>query len=234
MSPGPELPWDSQTFKLTDRPASPVPSPLFISAMASSPTIERNECMYANAPEKRWRSWANTWCASHGYPQNCDVRKIMGQVLLWLPHVLLPHQPTPMRGLQMVPYPIKIIPSIKAIPTHGMAACNDSVVIHGCKTTCLLASWLTPIWTSKCSTSWLWSTSWTWTIVMRWAWAFFLYWLRVFWFRFFLASEFGCVWGGVGGEGFDCWTGPTCWLNTDAKRLRMLLVCSAEKPGKRT
>ena len=62
-------------ISLTDTPASPVPSPLFISAMASSPTIERNECMYANAPEKRWRSWANTWCASHGYPQNCDVRR---------------------------------------------------------------------------------------------------------------------------------------------------------------
>ena len=161
--------------------------------------------------EKNWRSRARIWCRSP-----------------MLPAAL--HQPTPMRGLQMAPFWTMIILSNKAIPVHEMTACHDvAIQSHGalrCKTTCLLASFSTLIWTD--------STSWTW-IMTRWAWAFFLYWLRVLWLRFFLANEFGCVGGGVGGVGFGWWigccSGPTCWLNTAWKSLKMELVCSAEKPG---
>ena len=175
--------------------------------------------------EKNWRSRARIWCRSP-----------------MLPAAL--HQPTPMRGLQMAPLWTMINPLNAAISIHEMtAACCDDVVIqsHGalrCRATCLLA-FSTLIWTFKCSISWPYKCSTSW-IVTRWAWAFFLYWLRVFWFRFFLASEFGCV--GGGGVGFGCWTGccsgPTWRSNAWSMaiwnaviRPRMLMLCSYEKPG---
>ena len=141
----------------------------------------------------------------------------------------IPHLTTLLRGLPIA-YRM-IIPTNDVIPTYEMTACShDVATFHDCKTTCLLA-FSTPF---KCSKSWQydWSTSWT---VTRWVWAFFLYCWRVFWLRFFLASEIGCVGGGVGGE---CWTGPKCRTNDWSManwiaviRPRMLALCCCEKPG---
>ena len=64
-------------ISLTNRPASPVPSPLAISAIVRIPTIERIECMHTIAqiaPEKRWRTRANTWCVSPCNPRDCEMR----------------------------------------------------------------------------------------------------------------------------------------------------------------
>ena len=166
--------------------------------------------------EKKWRSRATTWSDSHMSP-NC-IRM---------------DQPTPMRRIPIAPIWTMIVPSNEAI-SNEMTACNDVIaIIHGCKTTCLLA--FSTLIRTECSTPWLWSTSWTVTRRVL-ALAFlYLYCWRVFWFRFFLASEFGWLGGGVGGEGFGCCSEPKYLSNNRSiaiwNAVMIPLTCSTEKPG---
>ena len=117
-------------------------------------------------------------------------------------------QPKPMRRIPFAL--IMIFPSNEATSMYKMTTCqHDDLATVGisfqatdltpdltcCKTSCLRAFSTMP--RTQCSTSWPYecSTSWTCAVVTHWAWAWaFLcfYYLRVFRFCFFSASEFGC------------------------------------------